>query len=79
MTPIRGNIFLSRQPAPDLNFDHIRNSSKVVIDAYNGTVNLYLIEPADPIAANYQRIFPGLFKPSRHPTHLIHARLYQTY
>ena len=36
---------------------------KVVVDAYNGTVDFYLMDPADPIAATYQRIFPGLFKP----------------
>ena len=36
---------------------------KIVIDAYNGTVDFYLMDSADPIAATYQRIFPGVFKP----------------
>ena len=36
---------------------------KVVVDAYNGTVDFYLMDSAEPIAATYQRIFPGLFKP----------------
>jgi uncharacterized protein len=80
------------QPASDLNLNYIRNSVKVVIDAYNGTVDFYLIDPADPIAATYQRIFPGLFKPYaamspnlqkhiRYPEDLflIQARLYQSY
>ena len=52
------------QPAPeggDLNY--IRNSVKAVIDAYNGTVNFYVTDPADPIVATYRRIFPSLFKP----------------
>ena len=42
--------------------NYIRNSVKVVVDAYNGSVDLYLADPSDPIAATYQRIFPGLFK-----------------
>jgi len=36
---------------------------KVVIDAYNGTVDFYVTETADPIVATYSRIFPALFKP----------------
>jgi uncharacterized protein len=45
----------------DINY--IRNSVKVVIDAYNGTVRFYLMDAADPIVATYRRIFPTLFKP----------------
>src|SRR6202035_5414464 len=72
--------------------NYIRNSVKVIVDAYDGTVDFYLIDPADPIAATYQRIFPSLFKPFtamspdlrkhiRYPEDLflIQARLYQTY
>jgi hypothetical protein len=52
------------QPAPDGgDLNYIRNSVKVVIDAYNGTVNFYVADPADPIVATYGRIFPSLFKP----------------
>src|SRR5258708_8760629 len=51
------------QPAKDLDLNYIRNSVKVVVDAYNGTVDFYLMDSADPIAATYQEIFPGLFKP----------------
>ena len=47
------------QPAPGHNLNYIRNSVKVVIDAYNGTVDFYLMDPADPIAATYQRNLPG--------------------
>ncbi|KXU84236.1 hypothetical protein CI15_27570 [Paraburkholderia monticola] len=43
--------------------NYIRNSVKVVIDAYNGTVDFYVSDPADPLLRTYQRIFPGLFKP----------------
>ena len=42
--------------------NYIRNSVKVVIDAYNGTVDYYIVDPEDPIARTYQKIFPNLFK-----------------
>ena len=44
-------------------FNYIRNSVKTVIDAYNGTMDFYVADPADPLVLTYQRIFPGLFKP----------------
>ncbi|MFN2109040.1 MAG: UPF0182 family protein, partial [Anaerolineae bacterium] len=44
--------------------NYIRNSVKVSIDAYTGEINFYLIDPDDPIAATYARIFPDLFKPA---------------
>ena len=44
-------------------FNYIRDSVKVVVDAYNGSVDYYLSDPSDPIAATYARMFPGLFKP----------------
>ncbi len=42
---------------------YIRNSVKIVVDAYNGDVSLYVTEPEDPILQTYQRIFPDLFQP----------------
>jgi len=44
-------------------FNYIRNSVKVVIDAYNGSVDFYVAYPSDPIIDSWIRIFPGLFKP----------------
>lgn len=43
-------------------FNYIRNSVKVVIDAYNGSVNFYVANPSDPIINSWIAIFPGLFK-----------------
>ena len=40
----------------DINY--IRNSVKIVIDAYNGTVTFYVMDAAEPIVATYRRIFP---------------------
>ncbi len=45
----------------DAGFNYIRNSVKATVDAYDGTVRLYLVDPADPVARTYARIFPGLF------------------
>src|ERR1700719_1007912 len=42
--------------------NYIRNSVKVVVDAYDGTTTFYVFDPDDPIIAAYRRIFPSLFK-----------------
>ena len=46
-----------------LNINYIRNSVKVVIDAYHGSVNFYAADTADPIAQTIARIFPTLLRP----------------
>lgn len=43
-------------------FNYIRNSVKVVVDAYNGTVEFYAIDNTDPLLQTYMKIFPGVFK-----------------
>jgi hypothetical protein len=40
----------------------MRNSVKVVIDAYDGTTTFYVFDPQDPIIAAYRQMFPSLFK-----------------
>jgi uncharacterized protein len=42
--------------------NYIRNSVKVVVDAYTGATTLYVFDSEDPILATYRRIFPILFK-----------------
>ena len=44
-------------------FNYIRNSVKVVMDAYDGSVGLYVMDPEDPVLAAYRRAFPELFRP----------------
>jgi len=49
---------------PDNNgINYIRNSVKIVIDAYNGSVKFYIADPTDPIIATWSAIFPGMFQP----------------
>jgi uncharacterized membrane protein (UPF0182 family) len=42
--------------------NYIRNSVKVVIDAYNGSVTFYVFDQQDPLIGAYQRVFPALFR-----------------
>jgi uncharacterized membrane protein (UPF0182 family) len=42
--------------------NYMRNSVKVVIDAYDGTTTFYVLDPQDPIIMAYRQIFPDLFK-----------------
>lgn len=44
-------------------FNYIRNSVKIVVDAYDGTVRFYIVNFNDPIVRAWNQIFPGLFQP----------------
>ena len=52
----------SQSYAEDSDANYIRNSVKVVVDAYNGDTNYYLTNDKDPIAKTYAKIYPKLFK-----------------
>jgi uncharacterized membrane protein (UPF0182 family) len=79
------------EPTPKMG-NYIRNTLKAVVDAYDGTVQLYVSDPTDPIMQTYAKIFPGVFKPMgempdalrshvRYPAGLlaIQARMYRAY
>ncbi len=72
--------------------NYIRNSVKAVVDAYHGSVELYISDPQDPLIQTYSKMFPDLFKSMekmdvdikshiRYPMTLmnIQARIYATY
>ncbi|HEX2041317.1 MAG TPA: UPF0182 family protein, partial [Acidimicrobiales bacterium] len=42
-------------------FNYVRNSVKVVIDAYDGTMTYYVMDPEDPVVRAYAKAFPKLF------------------
>ena len=44
-------------------FNYLRNSVKVVVDAYDGTMTYYVNDPDDPLIRAWQGVFPTLFKP----------------
>ncbi len=90
------NMFPYSEPTSQLgaqgSLNYIRNSVKVVIDAYNGDVTYYVIDPKDPLIQTYEKIFPRLFRPFaempdflkkhiRYPTDifLIQTQIYNTY
>jgi uncharacterized protein len=44
-------------------FNYIRNSVKITIDAYDGTMTFHVADPGDPLIRAWQGVFPGVFKP----------------
>ena len=44
-------------------FNYIRNSAKIVVDAYHGKVTFYVSDDSDPIINAYRRMYPGVFRP----------------
>lgn len=60
--------------------NYIRNSVKATVDAYDGTIQLYIFQPSDPVILAYQSLFPRLFQPaSAMPADLrAHARYPET-
>ncbi len=50
------------QPISGINY--VRNSVKVVIDAYDGTMAFYLFDTRDPIIRAYEKAFPGMLEPA---------------
>jgi uncharacterized protein len=66
MFPYAQNINPRAVKSGDLSgsYNYVRNSVKVVIDAYNGSVDFYVIDKADPLAQSYQKQFPDLFTES---------------
>ena len=48
---------------PHEGVNYIRNSVKVVVDAFNGNVDFYVTDENDPIINCYLKIYKGLFKP----------------
>jgi len=61
--------------------NYMRNAVKATIDAYDGTTNLYIFAPSDPIIQAYRNLFPVLFHPaSEMPAALrAHARYPETF
>ncbi|MBF0558697.1 MAG: UPF0182 family protein [Nitrospirae bacterium] len=49
------------QPASNGSMNYIRNSVKVVVDAYDGTVTFYISDKKDPVVHAYAKAFPGMF------------------
>jgi len=46
-----------------MNFNYLRNSVKAVVNAYDGTMNFYVVDENDPLILSYKDIFPNMFTP----------------
>ena len=55
--------------------NYIRNSVKVVIDAYDGSVTFYVADPEDALVRTYQSIFPALFTPMEQMPEFLRSHL----
>ena len=55
--------------------NYIRNSVKVVVDAYTGATDFYVADPADPIVRTWQKVFPQMFKPMSAMPADLHAHI----
>ncbi len=51
-------------------YNYIRNSVKIVVDAYDGTTQFYIIDNTDPIIKSYASIYPDLFEKTPFPESL---------
>lgn len=51
-------------------YNYIRNSVKVIIDAYHGTTKFYIVDKNDPVIMSYSRIYPDLFEKTDLPESL---------
>ncbi len=63
----------SQRNADGINY--IRNSVKVVVDAYTGDTDFYVADPEDPIIKTWQRVFPAMFKPMSAMPAELHAHI----
>ena len=66
-TPTAQNADTSALPAGsglNQNFNYVRNSVKVLINAYTGKMTFYVMDPQDPIIQTYEKAFPGMFTPA---------------
>jgi uncharacterized membrane protein (UPF0182 family) len=53
-----------RPRLPNEEISYIRNSVKATVDAYDGTVTLYAVDPGDPVLQTWMNTFPGTVKPA---------------
>ncbi|PIS42067.1 MAG: hypothetical protein COT24_05330 [Candidatus Kerfeldbacteria bacterium CG08_land_8_20_14_0_20_40_16] len=62
-------------PIATSNLNYIRNSVKIVIDAYTGKMQFYVADPNDPLIKTYEKIFSGSFKPLDSITDNLYAHI----
>ncbi len=59
----------------DKNLNYVRNSVKVLVNAYTGKMTFYVMDPHDPIIQTYENAFPGMFTPASKMSAALRAHL----
>jgi uncharacterized protein len=75
---VDGYTFSDHYPYSQINGDginYIRNSVKVVVNAYTGRTTFYVADADDPLIRTWQRIYPGMFKPLSEMPPDLHAHI----
>jgi uncharacterized membrane protein (UPF0182 family) len=75
---VDGYTFSDHYPYSQINGDginYIRNSVKVVVNAYSGRTTFYVADPDDPLIRTWERIYPGMFKPLSEMPPDLHAHI----
>jgi len=57
-------------------YNYIRNSVKAVVDAYDGTLDIYIIDKSDPIIMAYKKMYPSLFEENEIPESIMKKCIY---
>ena len=60
-------VLVSEKTGAKEKINYIRNSIKVLVDAYDGTTTFYITDRTDPIALTYENMYPGLFSKAEIP------------
>ena len=67
--------YATHYPFRDQSINYMRNSVKVVVDAYDGTTTFYVFDEQDPVLAAYRNLFPALFKDASAMPHDLHRHI----
>ena len=59
----RSSLYPYSEPARDRRLNYIRNSVKVVVDAYEGDMTFYVADETDPLVQAYAKMFPEVYRP----------------
>ena len=69
-------VLVSEKTGAKEKINYIRNSIKVLVDAYDGTTTFYITDRTDPIAITYENMYPGLFSKSEIPSDIAEHFVY---
>ena len=69
-------VLVSEKTGAKEKINYIRNSIKVLVDAYDGTTKFYITDRTDPIALTYENMYPGLFSKTEIPSDIAEHFVY---